>query len=44
MVRWCGRSRRLARVAIVQELRTRTEPTPGADRALVSLSVLPWLD
>jgi hypothetical protein len=29
---------------IVQELRTRSEPTPGADRALVSLSVLPWLD
>ena len=29
---------------IVQELRTRPEPTPGADRALVSLSVLPWLD
>jgi DNA-binding transcriptional ArsR family regulator len=29
---------------IVQELRTRPEPTPGADRALVSLSVLPWLE
>jgi DNA-binding transcriptional ArsR family regulator len=31
-------------VAIVQELRARSEPTPGADRALVSVSVLPWLD
>jgi hypothetical protein len=31
-------------VAIVQELRTRSEPTRGADRALVSLSVLPWLE
>jgi DNA-binding transcriptional ArsR family regulator len=29
---------------IVQELRTRPHPTPGADRALVSLSVLPWLE
>ena len=29
---------------IVQELRARSEPTPGADRALVSVSVLPWLD
>ncbi|HEY1367755.1 MAG TPA: helix-turn-helix domain-containing protein [Gaiellaceae bacterium] len=30
--------------AIVQEVRERPEPTPGADRALVSISVLPWLD
>ena len=30
-------------VEIVQELRTRTA-TPGADRALVSLNVLPWFD
>lgn len=29
---------------IVQELRARPHPTPGADRALVSLSVLPWLE
>jgi hypothetical protein len=29
---------------IVQQLRTRPQPTPGADRALVSLSVLPWLE
>lgn len=29
---------------IVQELRTRPHPAPGADRALVSLSVLPWLE
>jgi DNA-binding transcriptional ArsR family regulator len=29
---------------IVQELRARSEPTAGADRALVSLSVLPWLE
>jgi DNA-binding transcriptional ArsR family regulator len=31
-------------VALVQELRERPKPTPGADRALVSISVLPWLD
>lgn len=31
-------------VGIVQELRERSEPTPGAERALVSLSVLPWLE
>lgn len=31
-------------VALVQELRVRPAPTPGADRALVSISVLPWLD
>jgi DNA-binding transcriptional ArsR family regulator len=31
-------------VEIVQELRERATPTKGADRALVSLSVLPWLD
>jgi hypothetical protein len=31
-------------VGIVQELRTRPAPTPGADRALVSLNVLPWFD
>jgi DNA-binding transcriptional ArsR family regulator len=30
--------------AIVQELRERPEPTAGADRALVSVSVLPWLE
>jgi DNA-binding transcriptional ArsR family regulator len=29
---------------IVQELRARRAPTPGAKRALVSLSVLPWLE
>ena len=29
---------------LVQELRARPQPTPGADRALVSISVLPWLD
>jgi hypothetical protein len=28
----------------VQELRERPEPTAGADRALVSVSVLPWLE
>lgn len=28
---------------LVQELRSRPEPTSGADRALVSVSVLPWL-
>jgi DNA-binding transcriptional ArsR family regulator len=31
-------------VELVQELRTRPAPSPGADRALVSISVLPWLD
>jgi DNA-binding transcriptional ArsR family regulator len=31
-------------VEIVQELRERATPTERADRALVSLSVLPWLD
>ena len=31
-------------VELVQELRTRSAPMPGADRALVSLSVLPWLE
>jgi DNA-binding transcriptional ArsR family regulator len=31
-------------VEIVQELRTRPAPTPGADRALVSISVVPWLE
>jgi DNA-binding transcriptional ArsR family regulator len=31
-------------VEIVQELRTRPEPTHGADRALVSVSVLPWFE
>ncbi len=31
-------------VELIQELRTRAEPTPGADRALVSISVLPWLE
>lgn len=29
---------------LVQELRARPEPTRGADRALVSVSVLPWLE
>jgi len=29
---------------LVQELRARPEPTAGADRALVSLSILPWLE
>jgi DNA-binding transcriptional ArsR family regulator len=29
---------------VVQELRACPHPTPGADRALVSLSVLPWLE
>jgi hypothetical protein len=34
-----------ARLAeLVQELRARPSPTPGSDRALVSVSVLPWLD
>ena len=31
-------------VALVQELRVRPAPTPGADRSLVSISVLPWLN
>jgi len=31
-------------VALIQEFRARAEPTPGADRALVSISVLPWLE
>src|SRR5581483_1560810 len=31
-------------VELVQELRERPAPTPGADRALVSISVLPWLE
>jgi DNA-binding transcriptional ArsR family regulator len=31
-------------VELVQELRMRSSSTPGADRALVSISVLPWLD
>jgi DNA-binding transcriptional ArsR family regulator len=31
-------------VELVQELRARPQPTPDADRALVSISVLPWLD
>jgi DNA-binding transcriptional ArsR family regulator len=29
---------------VVHELRARPRPTPGADRALVSVSVLPWLE
>lgn len=29
---------------LVQELRARPASTPGADRALVSISVLPWLE
>jgi DNA-binding transcriptional ArsR family regulator len=28
----------------VKEIRARTAPTPGAETALVSISVLPWLD
>ena len=35
-------ARRLA--VLVQEIRERPRPTPGADRALVSVSVLPWLE
>jgi DNA-binding transcriptional ArsR family regulator len=31
-------------LALVRERRDRTEATPGASRALVSISVLPWLD
>ena len=31
-------------VELVQELRIRPSPTPGAERALVSLTVLPWRD
>jgi hypothetical protein len=31
-------------VELVQELRVRPTSTPGADRALVSISVLPWLE
>ena len=31
-------------VGIVQELRIRPAPAPGADRVLVSISVLPWLE
>src|SRR5262245_60238040 len=31
-------------VEIVQELRTRPAPTPEADRALVSVSALPWFE
>ena len=31
-------------VTLVQELRSRPEPAPDADRALVSVSVLPWLE
>ena len=31
-------------VELVQELRVRPAPTSGADRALVSISVLPWLE
>ena len=30
--------------ALLQELRVRPAPTPGADRALVSMTVLPWLE
>jgi DNA-binding transcriptional ArsR family regulator len=29
---------------LVREVRSRSEPSPGAARALVSISVLPWLD
>jgi DNA-binding transcriptional ArsR family regulator len=31
-------------VSFVQEVRVRRAPTPGSDRVLVSLSVLPWLE
>ena len=31
-------------LGLVDELRSRTEPTQGAERALVSISVLPWLE
>lgn len=31
-------------VGLVQELRVRPSPTPGAERALVSITVLPWRD
>jgi DNA-binding transcriptional ArsR family regulator len=31
-------------VEVVQELRERPEPTAGSDRALVSITVLPWLE
>jgi len=31
-------------VELVQEVRARPHPTQGADRALVSLSVVPWLE
>jgi DNA-binding transcriptional ArsR family regulator len=31
-------------VALVQDLRVRPAPSPGADRALVSITVLPWLE
>jgi hypothetical protein len=31
-------------VELVQEVRARPRPTQGADRALVSLSVVPWLE
>jgi hypothetical protein len=31
-------------LALVRELRARPEPSPGASRTLVSISVLPWLD
>jgi hypothetical protein len=38
------RDRRRHLVELVQELRVRPTSTPGADRALVSISVLPWLE
>jgi hypothetical protein len=31
-------------VELVQQLRIRPAPTPGADRPLVSINVLPWLE
>ena len=31
-------------VALVQDLRVRPAPSTGADRALVSITVLPWLE
>lgn len=30
--------------ALLQQLRARPAPTPGAERALVSITVLPWLE
>jgi len=41
----CARTLLSERLAtLVQELRARSGPNPRADRALVSVSVLPWLE